>query len=240
MRKLLLIMGLLAISHLASFGAPVAHPGFSADSTIDISFPQTNYPVGSQAVTATVTVNETNGRSGDVTVTGPGTITPSTFALPDGGSYQKSVSVTLPTAPGTYTYTATIGRIDGTTAQDSETITVYKVNTVSLDSSAIMSGALAESNHQCTVTVTVTPTIAGAAITLSLTDNSPATTAASLSSTSGTTDATGTVRVTLTSSNTDAEGQSVIVKAKATDGNGTDEQSATCTLLLPDNEYYTD
>jgi hypothetical protein len=59
-----------------------------------------------------------------------------------------------------------------------------------------------------------------------------------LSPTAATTDGSGVATTILTSSNTPDEGYSVTVKAKVTDGDGSDEQQVTITLLLPENEFY--
>src|SRR4051812_22584861 len=89
-----------------------SHPGFSADSHVTMSFqyPSYSYKGATQQVTATITVSETHGLSGGVTVSGAGTVTPSSFTLPYNSQYSRSVTVTLPAAPGAYNYTAKIFR----------------------------------------------------------------------------------------------------------------------------------
>lgn len=101
-----------------------------------------------------------------------------------------------------------------------------------------MSGAVNDSQHRATITAYVTPPAPDISVSFTLEDPSPATVAASLSAESATTDENGAATTVLTSSNTPDEGYAVTVTAKVTEGDGSDEQEVSVTLLVPDNEFY--
>jgi len=84
--------------------------GFTAGSSVSIDLDYDAYGVGSSNPdNITVTVNGTaeSGTPGDVTVSGPGTITPSSFNLPNGGQ-KDDIDITFPAENGSKSYTASI------------------------------------------------------------------------------------------------------------------------------------
>lgn len=137
-----LIVLSLSLLACASWAIP---NGFTPTLQITITFPETAYATGA-SVTATV---ELSGPAGthNITVTGPTTPNPNQFSLAVGDS--KDVSITMPTTPGTATYTATI---DGTNpvVSDSETLDVLKLSLLSPSTSG---ERFAVGTNQCDVVI---------------------------------------------------------------------------------------
>lgn len=168
MRRSLVLLGMAFALLLCSSLAYA----FSQNSEISIDFEELYYPYtgATRVIEATVTVQESGGLTGEVTVTGPGTITPSTFTLPENGSYSKTIQVTLPADIGEYTYIATAGRINGTMMSDSETVTVYQVTMVATPT--ICAGGVSDNLHQGAVRARATTIgdkpVAGVEITFTI------------------------------------------------------------------------
>lgn len=179
--------------------------GFSAESTITIDFDENYYQYSGQTriVEATVTVQEVNGRSGEVTVAGPGTIEPSTFTLST-GHYSQEVSVTLPADKNFYSYTASSLHADATAMTSAPEIVYVFGLKLETSAASIAAGGKNTPIHQCTLTATVEPASAGSGnVTFAFVDGQAGVGNghdAALSATSGVFAGTP-ITVTLTSSN---------------------------------------
>lgn len=86
--------------------------GFSAGTTLSLTCNKIAYPYkgDTRSVGLTVSVSgETNNKLGRITLTGDGVPAPGYVDLPP---YSKNITVTLPAAPGPYTYNASGKRYD--------------------------------------------------------------------------------------------------------------------------------
>jgi hypothetical protein len=84
--------------------------GFTANSSVSIDLDYDAYAAGSSHpdnITVTVNGIAEPDTPGDVVVSGPGTISPTSFTLPNGGQ-RDDIDVTFPSEKGSKTYTATI------------------------------------------------------------------------------------------------------------------------------------
>lgn len=160
----LLLLGIVSIAR-ADGG------GFSATSSIDLTFTPNAYcPVGGGPVTAVVTVSETSGRTGIVNISGPALdISDKSFTLPINGSYSKTISIQPYAVPAACTFTATIGRQNGTESTSSKVLTVYEVS-VEVDKSSICTGGVNNAVHQSTITALVKPSTVTGEIGFSITN----------------------------------------------------------------------
>ena len=128
------VMLILCIGSNLLCAIPVA--GFSAGTSLDLSFENIVFPYTGQTrtVQATVTISgETNGRSGTVKVYDYNNTEIASIDLPvDDGQghmvYYKSFQVTLPVGPGSFKYTAKNGQVTGQPLEDSETVYILQVD----------------------------------------------------------------------------------------------------------------
>jgi hypothetical protein len=149
-----------------------------------------------------------------------------------------NVSIELPADAGEYEYTASLTAGDGIPDPVTKTAYVTSIG-ISLSKTRIAAGHINDEYHMSIITVTVTPAVANASITLELVDNSTAETPASLSATSLTTNENGEATAELTSSNTGTSVNATVnISAYATNGDQTDKVTTSCTFLMPTNEFY--
>ena len=132
-------------------GGPDPIPNVEAQKTVRISLPEDFY-FKSATTTATVTANGNPNETFEVTLTGPGSITPDHLTLTSG--QPQTVDVTLPNVLQWATYKAVI---DGTNPEISASQQVGTVEVAMTSNyNTVAAGAVGSNVHQSTYTIKIT------------------------------------------------------------------------------------